>query len=216
VECAAAAGRAHDHPAGVGARGAEKAEEIGAEGGWGRVCCGRGGEGWSYAGFLGEEPVEDVEWGFVGLVVHVRQVGGCRPVYCFSAEFDRGIFGEKVFGRPSTVHGPLLDGLGEDKRLVGPVCGIGFRGEVREAGNGVGWRDVGYKGGEGRVGTLEGSVEDIGEEVGARNGGSVLYGDVEVGGAPGPAPGEIFGLGTGKVLARCFGMWMFNDSAKKH
>ena len=47
------------------------------------------------------------------------------------------------------------------------------------------------------MGALEGAVEDVGVEVGAGDRSYVFGGCVEVGGAPGAAPGEVFGGGSG-------------------
>lgn len=72
---------------------------------------------------------------------------------------------QEVRGGPGAVDGPVLDGLGEDEGLVGPVGCVVFWCEVGEAGNAVGRGDVGDEGDEGCVGALERSVEDVGEEI---------------------------------------------------
>ena len=41
------------------------------------------------------------------------------------------------------------------------------------------------------MGALEGAVESVGEEVGAGDGGCMLWRDGQVGRAPGAAPGEV-------------------------
>lgn len=131
MKCRAAARGAHDHPAAVWAVFAEEGKEVLTEGVRGGICSLGRGELVGDFCLLGEGAVEDVEGGLVGLRVHVRYVGRCGPVNCFGAEFNRGEFGEEVRRCPGAVDGPLLDRLGQNKGLVGPIGGVVLRRQVR-------------------------------------------------------------------------------------
>lgn len=178
--------------------GTQHAEKVVAEAFWGPVLCvwGVGRCRGVDVSFVGEGAVEDVEGGFVGLVVHVSCVFLQGPVYGFGAEGRGGEgLGEVGWG-PGFVEGPLGYGGGEDEGLVGPFGCVFFTGEVGEAGDLVGLGDVAGVGGEVCVSALEGAVEDVGEKIWAGDGSGVFWGNVEIGCSPGAVPLEVFGWCT--------------------
>lgn len=159
MECAAAAGGADDEPFFIGSLVAQDGEEVFAKA-RGRLEGGVGAGG-GEVHFGDEAAVEEVEGAFVGVVVHVVDICVKGPVDGFGAEGGGAMLFEEGVDGPGLVGGPAFDGLGEDE---GAVCPGGFEffgGKVGEAGDLVAGGDVLCVGGEGDVGAVERSVEDV-------------------------------------------------------